>query len=212
MSNITLGSAPKRVPEIVSLSIIVISCLALLGWVTDNLVLTGGLATLPPMRPNAAIALILGSASLWLLADRGLNHIQRRTGEVCAVLISLLGLITLIEYFFSLSLGIDGWLFHSKLETVDVQGRLPVSTALSFLLSGAALLTMHIETRRGNRPAQFLALAGVLICLMTLLAHAYGIVALYHFNPGMAVNTAVALILLSAGILSTHADQGLMAV
>ena len=39
-----------------------------------------------------------------------------------------------------------------------------------------------------------------------------GIVALYDFRPGMAINTAVALILLSAGILSTHADQGLMAV
>ncbi|PYT10278.1 MAG: hypothetical protein DMF60_00625, partial [Acidobacteria bacterium] len=97
-------------------------------------------------------------------------------------------------------------------EKAGLQGQLPVSTALSFLLSGAALLTMHIETRRGNWPAQFLALAVVLICLMTLLAHAYGIVALYHFNPGMAVNTAVALILVSAGILSTHADQGLMAV
>jgi PAS domain S-box-containing protein len=212
MSNTTLVSAPKRVPEIASLSIAVISCLALLGWAIDNLVLKSVLATLPPMRPIAAIGLILGSASLWLLTARELNYSLRKIGEVCAVLVSLVGLLTVIQYLFSVNLGIDGLLFQPELETVELQGRLPVSTALSFMLSGIALLTLHIETSRGNRPSQFLALTVVLICLMTLLSHGYGIVALYHFNPGMALNTAVALILLSAGILSTHADQGLMAV
>ena len=212
MSNATLGSARKRVPEIASLSIVIISCLALLGWATDNLVLKSVLATLPPMRPYAAIGLILGSASLWLLTAHWLNHSLRKVGEVCAVLVSLLGFITVIEYLFAVNLGIDQLLFQPKLETVELQGRLPVSAALSFLLSGVSLLTLQVETRRGNRPAQFLALTVVLICLLTLLSQGYGIVALYHFSPGMALNTAVALILLSAGILSTHADQGVMAV
>src|ERR1700682_5225324 len=145
MSNTTLGSAPKRVPEIASLSIIVIAGLALAGWAMDNLVLKSVLPTLPPMRPIAAIGLILGSGSLWLLTARGLNQSFRRIGKLCAAIVALLGFITLIEYLFGVSLGIDGWLFQPKLETVELQGRLPVSTALSFLLSGTAFLTLHIE-------------------------------------------------------------------
>lgn len=212
MSNTALGSAQKRVPEIASLSIVVIACLALGGWAMDNHVLKSVLPALPPMRPNAAIGLILGSASLWLLTAHGLNHSLRRIGRLCAMLLALLGSINLIEHFFGVNLGIDEWLFRTKLETVELPGRLAISTGLSFLLSGIALLTLHVEIRWGNRPAQLLALTVVMICLMTLLSHSYGIVALYDLNPGMAINTAVALILLSAGILSTYADQGVMAV
>jgi PAS domain S-box-containing protein len=212
MSNTTLGSAQKRVPEIASIGVFVISCLALAGWAMDSLVMKSVFPTLPPMRPNAVIGLILGSASLWFLTARGMNQSWRKIGGLCAALVSLLGLITLLEYLFGINIGIDDWLFRPKLETVALQGRMAISTALCFLLSGFALLTSHVETRRGNWPAQFLALTVVLICLMTLLSYGYGIVALYDFNPGMAINTAVALILLSAGTLSMHADQGLMAV
>jgi PAS domain-containing protein len=212
MDNTTRDSAQKRVSEIASLGIAVIACLALTGWIIDKLVLTSVIPTLPPMRPNAAIGLLLGSASLWLLTGRGLNPSLRKIGGLCAALLALLGFITLIQFLFGLNLGIDGWLFKSRLETVKLQGRIPVSTAVSFLLSGAALLTLHSETKRGNRPSQLLALTVVLICLMALLSHGYGIVALFHFNPGMAINTSVALILLCAGILSVHSDQGLMAV
>src|SRR4029453_8922875 len=162
--------------------------------------------------PNAAIALVLGGASLWLLAVRGLSPFLRKLGVFFAALVLLIGLITLIQYLFDLNLVIDGWLFQPELEIAKVHGRIPISTALGVTLRGAALLTLNIETKRGNRPAQILALTIVLICLMTLLSPGYGIVALYDFNPGMAINTAVALILLSAGILSTHADQGLMEV
>ena len=143
MSNTILGSARKRVPEIASLSIIVIACLALGGWGMDNLVLRSVVPTLPPMRPNAIIGLLLGATSLWLFAGHGLSPSLRKLGGVCALLVLGLGLGTLIQYLFDVNLGMDGWLFKPKLGTVELKGRMPISTALSFLLSGAALLTMH---------------------------------------------------------------------
>lgn len=178
----------------------------------DSRVLKGVLPTMPPMRPYVAVGLILGSASLWLLAGRGLNQAMRKLGGLCAVLVALLGLVTLIVYLFDWNLGVESWLFQSKLEAVKRPGRLPVSTAIGFVMTGIALLTLHIETRRGIRPAQFLALAVVLTSLLTVLSYSYGIRELYQLNPGMAVNTAVAFILLSSGILSAYADRGLMAV
>jgi len=212
MSNSALVGASKRVPEIVSVIVVLIAGLALVGWATGSVTLTSLRPTLPAMRPNAATGLILGSASLWLLTGHWLNKVTRTLGVVCALLVALLGFITLIEHLLALNTGIEGWLFQSKLEAVNLPGRLPVSTALSFLMSGIALLTLHLETRLGSRPAQFLALTVVVICLLTLLSYGYGIVALYHIYPGMAVHTSVAFFLLSSGILSAYPNRGLMAV
>ena len=212
MSNSALGRASRRVPEIVSLIVVLIAGLVLAGWVTDSVILTRLRPTLPAMRPNAAAGLILGSASLWLLTGHRLNKVTRTLGGVCALLVALLGFVTLIEHLIGLNTGVDGWLFQSKLEARNLPGRLPVSTALCFLMSGIALLTLHIETRRGSRPAQFLALTVVLICVLTLLSYGYGIVALYHVYPGMAVHTSVAFFLLSSGILSAYPNRGLMAM
>src|SRR2546426_10573907 len=133
MSKSALGSAPRRVPEITSLSVIVIACLALVGWVIDSPVLKSVVPTLPPMRPNAAVGLILSSGSLWLLTRRGLNQTLRRLGGVGALLVALLGLVTLIEHLFGLNMGVDAWLLQTKLEAADLPGKLPISTALSFL-------------------------------------------------------------------------------
>ena len=126
------------------------------------------------------------------------------------MVVALLGFASLIEHLFTLNFGVDWWLHRSSFAQTLV--RLPVSTALSFLMFGIALLTLHIETPRGSRPSQLLALTVAMIGLLTLLSYGYGIVALYHINPGMAVNTSVAFILLSLGILSAYPNRGLMAV
>src|SRR6266536_3033648 len=133
MSNSTLGRASRRVPELVSLIVLLIAGLVLVGWATGSVTLTSLRPTLPAMRPNAAAGLILGSASLWLLTGHWLNRVTRTLGMVCAVLVALLGFITLIEHVLALNTGIDGWFFQSKLGAVNLPGQLPVSTALSFL-------------------------------------------------------------------------------
>lgn len=212
MSNSTLGSASRRVPEIAGLIVVLIACFALAGWATDSRVLKSLLPTMPPMRPFVAVGLILSSASLWLVAGRGLNQAMRKLGGVCALLVALLGLSTLIVYLFDGNLGFEGLLFRSKLEAVKIPGQLPVSTAIGFVMTGIALLTLNFETRRGILPAQFLALSVVLTSLLTVLSYSYGIRELYQLNPGMSLNTALAFILLSSGVLSVHADRGLMAV
>src|SRR5439155_10057582 len=134
MSNSTLGRASRRVPELVSLIVVLIAGRVLVGWSTGSVTLTSLRPALPAMRPNAAAGLILGSASLWLLTGHWLSKVTRTLGVVCAVLVALLGFITLIEHLVALNTGIDGWLFQSKLEAGSLPGRLPVSTALSFLM------------------------------------------------------------------------------
>jgi signal transduction histidine kinase/CheY-like chemotaxis protein len=126
------------------------------------------------------------------------------------VVVALLGFASLLETFLTMSLGANWWLNRSRL--VQLLTSLPISTALSLLMSGIALFMLHFETRRGNRPSQILALTVATISLLTLLSYGYGIAVLYHLNPAMAVHTGVAFILLSLGILSAYPHSGLMAV
>src|SRR4030095_955140 len=169
MSNSTLGNAPKRLPEIASLIVILIAGLVLAGWATDSVTLKSLRPTLPAMPPNAAVGFLFGAASLWLLAGAPINKITRTVGYLFALLIAGLGVFTLIEHTFDLKLGLVGWPFQFKQEAASVQRRLADSTAICFLLSGVALLTLHVETRRGKRPAEFLALGAAVICLLILL-------------------------------------------
>ena len=192
--------------------VVLIAGLVLAGWATDSAMLKSLRPTLPAMQPSAAVGLFLGAASLWLLTRSRPNQVTRTLGYVCAFSVALLGLVTLVAYLFDLKSGIDGWLFKSRPEAENASARLPVSTALCFLLSGIALLTLHIETQRTSRPAQFLAISVTMICLLTLLSYGYGIAELYHLNPGMAIHSSVAFILLSSGILSAYPNRGLMAV
>jgi len=84
--------------------------------------------------------------------------------------------------------------------------RMAPNTALCFLLAGAAVLVLDVETRRGRRPAQFLALATGAIALQALLGYVYGalfLIAAASFIP-MAFNTAAAFLLFSAGVLAAR--------
>ena len=212
MSNSTLSSAAKRLPEIASLIVILIAGLVLVGWATDNTTLKSLRPSLPPMSLNAVAGLLLGGASLWLLSGRPLNWVAKTTGNLFAILVMLVGSGALIEHFFALRYGVDRWPFYSSLAGLNSSGKLAISTGLVFVLSGVALLTLHVETRRGNRPAQFLAISVAVISLLTLLSYGYGLTGLYNLNPGMAIHTCVAFIVLSAGVLSAYSSRGLMAV
>ena len=198
-------------PEIASLIVVLIAGLALTGLATDSMTLKSLRPTLPAIQPSAAAGLLLGGVSMWLLTGRPLNRVARAMGYICAVLVALLGLVTLVGHFFDLKSGVDGWLFRLELIGVNA-GTPPFSTALSFFLSGTALLTLHVETRGRSRPAQFLAISVTVICLLTLLSYGYGVTVIYHLNPGMSIHTCIAFIALSAGVLSAYPSRGLMAV
>lgn len=212
MSNSTLSSATKRLPEIASLIVILIAALVLVGWATDSATLKSLRPSLPSMSFNVVVGLLLGGASLWLLTGGLLNRIARTIGKILAILVVFVGLVALIENVYTLSFGVDRWPAYWRLIGLNSTGGPAVSTGLAFVLSGAALLTLHVETRRGNRPAQFLAVSVAVICLLTLLSYGYGLTGRYHLNPEMAIHTSVAFIVLSAGILSAYSSRGLMAV
>ncbi|MFY9611783.1 MAG: PAS domain S-box protein, partial [Blastocatellia bacterium] len=207
MSSSTLNPKAGSIPRIASGAVILIGCLTLVGWVVDSVALKSVLPGLRVMVPDVAVALMLGGVSLWLFSGQAINRVRGGLARACALLVAVIALIALTERLFGLDMVSNRWSFGFEGDL-----RPPVSTAVSLLLTALALLTMRVETRRGWRPAQLLCLTAIMISLLTLLGYSYGVVALYQINPNMALHSAVALLMLSGGILSVHPDRGLMAV
>src|SRR4029077_13862326 len=161
----------------------------LFGWifgVHTLITISPGFAT---MKANTALAFFLSGVALWSLnpaipanAPSPLRVKRAKLlSQVCAVIIALIGLLTLSEFLFGWDLGIDNLIIRD-LHTLHTPhpGRMSPVSALGFVLLGAAFLMMDLETRSGKRPAQWLVLPVFLNSFVALLGYAYGVESLYR--------------------------------
>lgn len=199
--------------------VILIGCLAWLGWSFDIPVLTSLSPNLPRMSLQTALCLILSGLSLGFgQAIAAITHRYRSkwthwisVGSAGAVI--LITVCTLIQYGFDLSFSSHPAI-QKPLEAIAATAALkaiPLHTAIALLLINSALLLTHLYRSQANH-LQALVLSGGGIALLEILS--------YFFNnvyslmptsyPGMAVPEAIAILLLSIGMSCDRPDQGCM--
>ncbi|MCI0457955.1 MAG: PAS domain S-box protein, partial [Gemmataceae bacterium] len=196
-----------------------IGAAALVGWAFDIPPLKSGPPGLVPMNPTTAAAFMLSGLSLLLArwpASILSSILTVRLGQLCAFAVTLLAAIRIAGLVSGWETGVDTFLFHEELfsEPSPWPIRMAPNTSLNFLLLGSAVLLLDFETRRGRRPAQFLSLASGAVAFLAVVGYAYGVKSFYgigSFIP-MALNTAVAFLVLSLGVLCARPDRGLMAI
>lgn len=197
----------------ISIVVALIGCSVILGWIKDITFLKSVLPGWVPMRPNTAIGLLFAGTSLRLCQWQPTSRITRRATQAFAVLVFLIGLLTLIEYSFNLDLGIDQLLLTTTIDKVgDVApGRMAVHVAVTFVLLGLSLLLLSQECPK-YLIAHFYAVVIFLIAFFSLLGYVYGNAYFYRLGSltSIAIHTASAFLLLSCGILFAHPDRGLM--
>jgi len=186
----------------------------LAGWWFQVPLLKSILPGVVSMKPNTALAFVLAGAALALLAGPPVSPRRARAGQLLALLVVLIGGLTLGEFVFGWRLGIDELLFKDEPSAVAtlIPGRMAPSTAGCFVLLGLALTGIGWEPRRGFRPAEWLALVVVAVGLVSLVEYAIGQPILYSFSQytRMAVHTAGAFLALSAGVMLARPAQGLV--
>lgn len=208
----SLQSSSRKAAIIVT----IIGCVVLLGWILDITALKSILPGLVSMKANTSIALILSGLSLWLWhAEDNRRKSSFYLSQVLAIIVIVIGFLTLIEYGFGWNLGIDELLFKEPAGAVGTSapGRMSPNSALSFMMLGCAGVLL---SRRVYYLAHCFSLLSFLIGFLGLLGYIYDITSFYGTNyqtaTAVALHTAIAFILLSIGILFACPNRGLMTV
>ncbi len=180
----------------------------LAGWAFDVPLLKAPAPGLAQMKANAALCFALSGIALWLLSA-GEGRPQRHAGAALGMLVALIGAASLGQDLLKWDLGIDELLFRDpEIAAPGAPGRLAPAAAVNFLLLGGALATL--ANARLVNVAQGLATAGFLIAVLFLLGYLFGVEDLYEMRgfTTVAVYAAVAMLVLSMGILCAHAEEG----
>jgi len=105
----------------------------LLGWIFDSELLKRIHPSLVTMKANTAVCLMFVAVSLFLVEGRSASPLKLRVSRLLAVVVALVGLITLSEHVFGWNSGLDQLLFHeSRAEAgLSFPGRMGVAIASS---------------------------------------------------------------------------------
>jgi PAS domain S-box-containing protein len=192
-----------------------IAALVLAGWLFHVPVLTQIVPGWTPMRANGALGLLLETAAL-LLLPYGVLHgrCARRTervGVALAAAVLILGIATLAEY----ALGRD-FSFDDLLVSGPPTGptRMAPRLAAALALLGAARIFRGSKRRALVAVSEPIALAALAISLVAVVGYLYNIPSLYRDPPyvPIAPHAALALLLLTLGLLFARPEGGLMGV
>jgi PAS domain S-box-containing protein len=206
-----------RLPRAFGAVALAIGALVLAGWTFGFDRLTTIVWGWPPMAPNSAAMSLLGGLALLLLAPVAPSRAARIVGRTAAALVILLAILTLVEYATGRELGMERLFPHAGSPGGPVPARSAPHSAVGFLFTGAALLSLKGESTNRVKLAEVLALAGSAVPVIGLLGYVFSVPELYVVpsllpHAGMAVHTASVVLMLTMGILASRPASGIMAV
>jgi hypothetical protein len=188
------------------------------GWTFDVDLLKRVLPGLVAMNPMSAVAFLLAAVSLFLFSDdkshgRATSHLWLARG--CALLVALIGVTKLVAIARGIDVGVDQWLFSSKLRVgFQIPNVMAPNTAFNFVLLGGALFFLHSRKRWLSPWACICALVSGFESMLAVLGYAYGIKAFYGIESyiPMALPTATSFLIMAYGIMSCQANHGFLAI
>ncbi len=231
-TNLRLSKYLRSISEAASIIVFAIGCFVIIGWIFDITILKSVFPGFVTMKVNAALLFILAGASLYKEGKRqkvkmnnleigGFSRVNSQDSRVpiyhliLPFIVALIGLLTLIQYGFSVDFGIDQLLIKDSINAPHSfpPGRMAFNTALIFFILGVAQILL-LRKRPNYHFAQVLSIAAFLVAWLAFLGYLYGISSFYGISvyTKIALHSAIAFMLLSIGILFACPDKGLMAV
>ncbi|RYD47265.1 MAG: PAS domain S-box protein, partial [Verrucomicrobiaceae bacterium] len=202
----------RRIAALAAGFVSVLGVLVLAGWMTQTEVLMRILPEAVAMNTLTASCFILAGFSLWL-------QVRERAEAVAkglALLIANVGGVRFICHIAEWPFPLDQWFFgHVVGHNGPMMGsEMAPTSAACFLIAGLALALLDRRTPRGTRVSEILASVIWLLSLLALVGYIYQTHWLYGvpFRLPMALNTSIAFLTLSMGVLFARPDQGIMSM
>ncbi|MCE9582643.1 MAG: hypothetical protein K8T20_09140 [Planctomycetes bacterium] len=192
-----------------------LGAVGLLGWIFGIPALQSVLPGLASMKANTAFGLSLCGLALALTGDPA-GRLRRPLAATAAVLAILIGSLTLFEFLFALDLHFDQAVFKDSTGSAlpYYPRRKAPTTAACLILTGTGLLASSVRSARARACARWAGLAVFAVAVIAATGYVYGVrpvgVVAYHTTQ-MAVHTAAAFLLLSAGIALSRPTEGWVA-
>ncbi|MBZ2164574.1 ATP-binding protein [Methanobacterium sp. VT] len=137
---------------------------------------------------------------------------MRSIAQISAIIVTLIGILTLIEYLFAINLGIDQILFKELPGALYASSpnRMALDVAVAFILIGPSLLFLSRNTPKTVNWSQIIALITVFVVALPLIGFLYGAPQLYYIPnfTGVAIYAVLLLLWASLSILFARPDQG----
>lgn len=204
----------SKIASCLSIFISAVGTLVLIGWQLDVEFLKRPIPNLVAMNPITAVGFILsGIAVFSTLKQKELEDKYKPVAVITSVLMILIGLLKLSDYYFLTEIKEEEWLFQYKIaeeKLLNVSSKIAPATAINFILSGIAILLSNSTKQINKSTANYLAFAVFLIGLFSLLGYVYNVpefTAIIASHP-MAVHTAICFLLVSLVIMLINHDTG----
>lgn len=196
--------------------VVLAGAVVLAGWAFDlpglrQLYLPG-----PNVKTNTALCLIAAGLANIVLLDAHERRSWIRAGRALALFPAIVGLLTLSEHVVGWNLGID------QLLTTEPEGAIATTSpnrmgppaSAAFVMLGMALLLADCRAVKWRKLSHALAVLTCVIAILPLIGYAYDIRLLYIVArfTGIALSTAVALLLLALSVLAARPESALAAL
>ncbi len=188
---------------------ILVSSLALVGWIFNLSALTHVLPEWPSMKFNTALCLMMLALSLEFSCSKK-NVKNLFLSRTFSVLVVLLASVTWLQYLTGHDYGIDQLFFKATASPSETStpGRMSSITAFNLILLGLSLCKIHW---RLTRILPFIPLS---TSFFALISYLYGINPKDAFAPfsSLAIHTALLFLLLSIGTLCLRANNAIFKI
>ena len=207
------AASALRLSRRIAVAVIGLGAVVVLGWILDVRILKGFLPGLISMKINTALGFVLAGYGLSRMARERLERRDVAVAAACAAAICALGMLTLVEHFTALDLGIDQALVRDAREDGNPgrPGRIAPVTAFNFVLVGVALLCLG----SGRRVFRIGRQAAIVLVAMTSLIAMTAYLMDVSLLPGysqMALHTAAGFFALCIALLCVRPEGSLMDV
>ncbi|MBI1892122.1 MAG: PAS domain S-box protein [Burkholderiales bacterium] len=184
---------------------LLIACIALFGWgfelpLLKSLALGTSLVKLP-----SALAFLFGGVSLLLWTCGGPSRGRVSLAIALGVMTAAIGFVNFVDYIGGAELAAAGWSIHGM--------RMSPVTAFDCILLGSALSLADSKRPLFIHLAELSTAAAFFIALPALIGYLYAVPVLQGTvaYATMPIPTALALVVLAAGLLCARPDRGYMA-
>ncbi len=201
-----------RAVQCLAVLVAVVGAFYLFNWLLGDMYQKG--LTAITVKTNTSLALLLSGIGLLCLVPHPSRPFPLKTAQTLACIVLAIGSLTFLENIFGLNFGIDELLAHEQPGALAVlyPNRMGCPASLSFTLTGIALL--WLSAGRHAFWTQFMGACVFLIGFFAAMGYAYGAEPLFGLAKytGIALPTAVTLMILGLGLVLARPAEGMTAV